>query len=88
MKTKSGFEFAFDPARLDNMELLDALGELQQGGDDITVMTRLIDLMLGPGLKRQLYDHVRTEDGRVPVAAFSAEVTEIFNLLQDDLKKS
>ena len=88
MRTKSGFEFEFDKARLDNMELLDLFGELQRDENDIGVMTRLVDLLFGAEMKQRLYNHVRTEDGRVPVAAFSAEVAEIFSLLQEDLKKS
>lgn len=89
MTTKSGFEFGFDPKRLDNMELLELIDKLEkpEAGSDFRILTRLVDLMLGDGVKEKLYDHVRTEDGRVPVTAFAAEVTEIFQLLGADLKK-
>jgi hypothetical protein len=34
--------------------------------------------MLGKDQKKKLYDHVRTDDGRVPVEKLSTEIQEIF----------
>lgn len=89
MKTSTGFEFEVTKDALNNMELLDALAELQEtNGEDITLMGRLITMLLGREGKKALYDHVREEDGRVPVDKTTAEMTEIFNLMSEDLKKS
>ena len=87
MKTASGFEFEVRKDALDNMELLDLFGEMQSNAEDFTVLGRLVDLLLGRDARKALYDHIRTPDGRVPVGAFASEVTEIFRLMQESLKK-
>lgn len=75
-KTKSGFEFELSKNALDNMELVDALAEADDN-NPISV-SRVVGLFLGKDLRKKLYDHLRTEDGRVPVAAVNNEVSEIF----------
>lgn len=74
-KTASGFAFALDEKVLDNMELVDALAESQ---DDPTSISRACLLLLGKKLRGQLYDHLRTPDGRVPLEDVSREIVEIF----------
>lgn len=87
MRTTTGFEFKVDKNALDNMELLDAFSAIMEDENDITGLTKCITLLLGKAQKRRLYDHVRTEDGRVPVEAISREIADIFHALGDDAKK-
>lgn len=84
MITKSGFEFAIDPAALDDMELIEALAALETNP---LVVPKVITLLLGKEQKERLYDHLRDENGRVRVSSVSQELAEIFQLARNDLKK-
>lgn len=77
--TKSGFVFNIRKERLDNMELIDALAELET---DPLQISNVITLMLGDE-KKKLYDHVRTEEGFVPIEKVEKELSEIFELSQE-----
>lgn len=74
--TKSGFKTSLDPKVLDNMELVDALS---QANDDGISIVKVANMLLGTDDKRRLYDHLRTDDGRVPMEPFMAEIEEILN---------
>lgn len=84
MRTASGFEFEIEDGVLDNMELLDAIAELEENP---LKLTKVVKLLLGDETKERLYDHVRNDKGRVPAEALSKEVAEIFKLLEDKVKK-
>lgn len=74
-KTSAGFDFALDEKVLDNMELLDAIAESEK---DPVAISRVCLLLLGKDTRARLYEHLRQEDGRVPVEAVSEAVIEIF----------
>ena len=74
--TKSGFLFEVDENALNDMELVDVLADDTM--DDGFRMSHVVRKLLGDQQRRALYDHVRTEDGRVPVDAVVAEVEDIF----------
>lgn len=76
--TKSGFSVSVDTDKLDDMELVEALAELNE--NDIA-MPKVATMVLGKEDKCRLYDHLRTEKGNVPVEAFTNEFTEIMELL-------
>lgn len=76
-KTSSGFEFSLNENVLDNMELVDALAETE--ADNPLAVSKACLLLLGPELRKKLYNHLRTEDGRVPVELVSTEMVEIFS---------
>lgn len=84
---KNGFKIEIDEAVLDNMELVDALAEMHDDENPLEV-SRVITLILGKEKKKALYDHVRTKDGRVPVAEVSSMIREIFEALGDTGKNS
>lgn len=77
--TKTGFEADINEVCLDDMELFEALVDLQHG--DSTTIPLIIRKICG-NFKKALYDHCRTEDGRVPTEAVTAEITEIINELK------
>lgn len=79
-ETESGFIFNIEVERLDNMELIDALAELE---DDPLQMSTVIRLLLGKEDKKRLYDHVRTDEGMVPSELVEKELGEIFTLSQE-----
>lgn len=83
-KTKSGFKYSVPEERLNNYELLEAIGELE---NDPLILTKVVDLLLGKEQKKELKNHVRTEDGLVPTDKLSEEITEIFQS-QSETKNS
>ena len=56
---KNGFEFDIPDNRLDNMELVDALSEIEDNNP--LAITKVANLMLGKDQKKKLYDYLRTE---------------------------
>ena len=77
--TASGFAWQLDDAVLNNMELVDALAEMQ-GDSDILAVSRVLRLLVGDDIRKALYEHLRV-DGRVPLAAVQTEITDIFSAL-------
>lgn len=84
-KTKTGFKFEFDELKLDDMEFIEMVAGVE---DDVTLLPKLLNLVLGKEQKQKLYDHLRTEDGRVPTQAVSDAMEEIFAAAGDQVKNS
>ena len=63
-KTSTGFEFDIEDERLDDMELVDIMAEIDENP---LLMPKLCKMLLGEKQKKRLYDHLRSEDGRVPI---------------------
>lgn len=80
-KTKTGFVFEIDEKRLDNMELLDAIAEMEN--DNIIALSNVSQLLLGKEQRKALYDHIRDEDGTVPSKFFSDELVNIFESVKE-----
>ena len=79
--TQSGFSFSIPEENLDNMELLDALADLNE--NDPLQISRVCCLLLGKDQRRALYDHLRTPAGNVPIQAVTEAIGEIFNACGD-----
>lgn len=84
-KTSSGFEFEFDEAKFNNMEVIDLLRDIKRAEDSddgkaemLFAVSDLALLLLGKKGKKQLYDHLRDESGQVPIDAVVSEVMSIF----------
>ena len=82
--TATGFECDIDEEALDDMELLEDVIALDSG--NVLVMPRVLSKMLSPEDKARLYDHIRTDSGRVPTKAFAAELGSIFDSLKNKKK--
>ena len=83
-KTSTGFEFDIEDERLDDMELVDIMAEIDENP---LLMPKLCKMLLGEEQKKRLYDHLRSEDGRVPIEATTNAIQEIINS-PGDLKNS
>lgn len=81
-KTKSGFEFQIEESRLNNYELLEIIGELEENP---IVLSKIVIMLLGKEQTKKLKDHLRTEDGMVPADKMTDEITGIFQS-QNELK--
>ncbi len=79
IKTKTGFEADINESALDDMELFEALVDMQAG--DATQIPTVVRKICGP-VKAALYNHVRLEDGRVPTEAVTAELEDIIDALK------
>lgn len=83
--TKNGFEFDVSDSVIDNMELLDAVAEMQD--ENPLALSRLCTLMFGAEQKKRLYNSLRTEDGRVPLTAVSEAIADVWSAFGDTGKK-
>ena len=75
-ETKDGFAVELSEEALDNVELLDALAAVQDS--DVLSLGRTIRLLMGKAQAKKRYDHLRTEDGRVPASAVESAIMELF----------
>lgn len=76
VKTSCGFEIDVEPETFDDMELFDAIAEVESGR--MMSLPTVVQKVLGSS-KKALYDCIRTEDGRVPVNEVNAQILEIVN---------
>nr|DAX27485.1 MAG TPA: hypothetical protein [Caudoviricetes sp.] len=83
--TSSGFNFTVSKDHLDDAELMEALVEADDKGEQYIV--KAVKCLLGAEQKKELYDHCRNEKGIVPYSKVCAELVEIFNICGDRLKK-
>ena len=83
-KTQSGFAYEIEEARLNNYELLEIIGELE---DNPMVISKVVIMLLGKEQTNQLKDHLRDEEGMVPAEKMTEEITEIFQS-QSETKNS
>lgn len=74
--TRSGFPFEVADSKLNNMELLDMLAEAD--GDNPLAFSGVCKLLFGTEQRQRLYDHLRLEDGTVPLDAVGAAIMDVF----------
>lgn len=82
--TKTGFKYEIPEENINNYELVEALGELEENP---LVISKTVNLLLGLEQRDRLKEHVRTESGIVPTDKLSEEVMEIFQA-QKETKNS
>ena len=75
-KTKSGFEYKIPKENLNNYELIEVLGEIEENP---LLLSKTVNLLLGKEQANKLKDHLRTKSGTVPTDKISEEIMEIFN---------
>ena len=74
-KTKSGFSFSISDETLNNYELLEVISVVD---DNPLKLPQLMNMLLGSEQAKKLKDHVRTENGFVPMDVIQGEIMEIF----------
>ena len=79
-KTKSGFEYKVPKENLNNYELVETLGEIEENP---LLIVRTVNLLLGKEQANELKEHLRTESGTVPTEKISEEIMEIFESQQE-----
>ena len=91
--TSTGFVYEFDETRLDDMRFVDTLAVVLDPEapefDKISGTSKLVTMMLGPELKKQLYDHIgKTHGGRVPRADLEIALEEMMSSAGKDAEKN
>ena len=81
--TSSGFSYDLPDDVMNDMELFEDLRAMDRG--DPTAMVSVVQRFLGDQ-KQALYDHLRTESGRVPIDRVTAEILEIFGQIKNGPK--
>lgn len=79
IKTESGFECEIDLEKIKNYELVEALAELEENA---LTLPKVVNMIFGKEQTGKLKDHLRTEDGVVPVEKMMNEIKEIFESSQ------
>ena len=77
--TKTGFECEINPDVMDDMEVLDLVVRIEKA--DVLAYPPFLDKIFERDTKTRLYDHIRTEDGRVPISAIGQEVSDILECM-------
>ena len=85
IETPSGFRWSINPAALDDLLVIEDLAALD--GGDVLKVPSVLERLLGSDGKAALYDHLRTEDGRVPISALSSAIADTIAALGDTGKK-
>lgn len=75
IKLTNGFEVEISENAMENMELVDTLAEITD--ENPLAVSKVCSMVLGDN-KKALYEHLRTEDGRVPISEISKSIKEIF----------
>lgn len=79
-KTKSGFSYKIPKENLNNYELVEVIGEVE---DNPLLISKTVNLLLGKEQTEKLKNHLRTDTGIVPTDKISAEIMEIFESQQE-----
>ena len=84
--TKSGFSYEISDERLENYELFELMAEVD---DNPILMPKVVKLMFGEEGTNRLKEHLRNENGFVPMQKFNEEVEQILlaHMTRDELKK-
>ncbi|MFG5501846.1 hypothetical protein ACFJYA_08690 [Enterococcus faecalis] len=80
VKTKSGFQCTIDIERMKDYELVEALADLE---DNSLVLPKIVKMILGKEQTENLKNHLRLENGVVPIEKLTDELKEILGSSQE-----
>ena len=83
-KTESGFEFEVMDSAANNMELIDALADADDGNP--LAVSKALKILIGPAQRKELYKLHRNESGIVPADIIAKELLEILQSMGEDGK--
>lgn len=91
--TSGGFAYEYDETRLDDMRFVDVLAVVLDPDappfDKLSGVSRLLTMLLGPEMKKALYDHIgQAHEGRVPRAELEKALEEIMAGAGEDAEKN
>lgn len=91
--TSTGFDFEYEPERLDDMRVVDLIAEIDAPDatdfQRVAGLSRLVTALLGETQKAALYAHIGQQyGGRVPQEALAAALPEIMAAAGRDAEKN
>ena len=75
--TKTGFEIEIDDAKIDDIRVVDALVDIEEG--DLGGVSKAIRLLFTPEQKKSFYDHLQKEYGSMKIEITAKEFFELIN---------
>ncbi|EGP5709301.1 hypothetical protein ACNG34_000556 [Enterococcus faecium] len=75
-KTKSGFVYQIQKERVESYDFLEAVGEVDENP---AKLPKALKMLFGNEQVEKLKDHLRTEEGFVPIQKMIEEFTEVMN---------
>ena len=84
-KTSSGFDFVISEDIINDYELIENLGELD---DNPIILGKIVKQILGKEQTVKLKDHIRNENGVVPIEKMTQEIIGIFQSVGKETKNS
>lgn len=84
-KTSSGFRFEISKDVINDYELVENLGELE---DNPLILGKIVRQILGKEQTSKLKDHIRNKNGIVPTDKMTKEIIEIFQNSGEETKNS
>lgn len=82
-KTKTGFEYEIDKKILNDYEFLE---EIDNIGKNPLIIIKLLKRLLKEEQLEKLKEHIRNEEGIVPIDKMEKELTDIFDGI-NEIKK-
>lgn len=79
-KTKTGFEYEIDKKILNDYELLE---EIDNIGKNPLIIIKLLKRLLKEEQLEKLKEHIRNEEGIVPLDKMEKELIDIFNGIKE-----
>ena len=84
-KTSSGFDFVISKDVINDYELIENLGELD---DNPLILGKIVNQILGKEQTVNLKNHIRNENVIVPTNKMTQEIIEIFKNAGEETKNS
>ncbi|MGM0124863.1 hypothetical protein IGI37_002257 [Enterococcus sp. AZ194] len=75
-KTKSGFKYQIQKERVEDYEFIELISEVEENP---TLLPKVLKLLFGREQTDQLKEHLRTEEGFVPIEPMMQEFGEVLN---------
>lgn len=84
VRTESGLSLDIEKEKLNDWRFVKALNQIKR--DDVSALPDFLDSFLDEEQQARLFEHVKTEDGRVPIDAVVKEIGEILKAMGDEAK--
>lgn len=75
-KTKTGFSYQIQKEQVEDYEFIELIGEVEENP---TVLPKMLKMLFGKEQTEKLKEHLRTEDGFVPITAMVEVFGEVLN---------
>lgn len=75
-KTKSGFTYQVQKEQVENYEFIEAIAETDENASKLP---KVLKMLFGKEQLEKLKDHIRTEDGFVPMAKLTEEFADVLS---------